>query len=222
MQNSLIKDQAADDIANIVEDQFSTAKNISEIAKKIRQLRTMRQLSIRALSKLAGISPSFLSQIERGISGASIATLMQISEALGIAITDLFDTSEPSSHRVLRYEDRPAVKLAYGCKKMLLSQRPAQQFEVFVGQFDVGGTAGEKPYAHNNSRELLLVQRGTVEVTLGDETYILEEGDCIEYSTATPHLEKNIGNKPAEVLWIISPPTTKAEALKKYTIPKPV
>jgi mannose-6-phosphate isomerase-like protein (cupin superfamily) len=45
---------------------------------------------------------------------------------------------------------------------------------------------------------------------------VLEEGDCLEYRTSTPHRTENIGNGRAEVMWIIAPPTSARAELDQY------
>lgn len=66
---------------------------ISEIGKKIRQLRTRRyevRMTQEELAELAGISVSFLSMIERGERSAHVATLASLASALEVPLAELF------------------------------------------------------------------------------------------------------------------------------------
>jgi transcriptional regulator with XRE-family HTH domain len=173
------------------------------------------------LASLTGMSASFLSQFERGKTGASTSTLMQIANALGISVADLFDERATSTHRVLKRAMRPALPISDGYRKTLLSQRPLQDFEVYVGEFEVGGSTGDEPYTHGNSHEMVLVLRGVIQVELSGVRHVLEEGDSLEYPTSTPHRAANIGNARAEVMWIISPPTTSPQYLDQYVTWEP-
>lgn len=177
------------------------------LARRVRLFRQARRLSLRQLGDMAGTTASFLSQLERGATGATTSTLMRIANALGISIADLFDDRPGSTHRVLRLADRPSWPETDGYRKMLLSRRPIHEFEVFVGEFDVGGSTGPEQYTHGDSHEMMLVLSGEVEVYLADELYRMFEGDCIEYRSATPHRTVNCGPTPAIVQWIISPPS---------------
>ena len=103
---------------------------------------------------------------------------------------------------------------------MLLSRRPIRDMEVYIGEFDPGGSTGEKPYSHGDSHELFFVIRGKVELTLGDERHVLSAGDSIEYPSSVPHKTENIGTEPAEVVWMIAPPTSVAADLDQY-LPRP-
>lgn len=183
------------------------APELDILARRVKRFRQARRLSLRQLGELSGTTASFLSQLERGATGATTSTLMRIANALDISIADLFDDRPRSTHRVLRRADRPAWPEAAGYRKMLLSQRPIQDFEVFVGEFDVGGSTGPEQYTHGDSHEMLLVIAGEVEVHLADEIHRMSEGDCIEYPSSTPHRTVNCGATVAIVQWIISPPT---------------
>lgn len=197
----------------------ATAKR-GAIGEKVKAFRTARRMSLRALGEATGTTASFLSQFERGLSGVNTSTLMRIAGALGISLTDLFDEASPPVGLVLRKADRPTLPPAEGYRKMLLSRRPIRDMEVYIGEFDPGGSTGDTPYSHGDSQELFLVLRGTVELTLASECHVLSAGDSIEYRSSVPHKTVNIGAEPAEVLWMIAPPTSVADDLDQY-LPRP-
>ena len=155
----------------------------------------------------SGLSESFLSQVERGRSSASIASLRRIADALGVSIADLFEPHGLPAPRVLRRDDRPALAFGVLGRKLLLTPRPLHHLEVFMGELEVGGSTGAQPYAHGDSEELFVVLRGTVQLELGGELFELEPRDSIDYRSSTPHRIANVGDEPAEVMWIISPPS---------------
>lgn len=186
------------------------------VGVRIKAFRTGRRISLRQLADLTGTTASFISQLERGLSGASTSTLMRIATALDLGINDLFDETEGPLHKVLAKVERPTLPVAQGCCKMLLSRRPIHEFEVYAGNFDIGGSTGDEPYSHGGRHEMFLVLTGSVELTLGDERFVMNEGDSIEYATSTPHRTVNVGATPAEVLWIIAPPTSGAAELNQY------
>ena len=49
--------------------------------------------------------------------------------------------------------------------------------------------------------------RDVVSLQLGAEMFELSTGDSIDYRSSVPHRLVNIGGDPAEVMWIISPPS---------------
>jgi transcriptional regulator with XRE-family HTH domain len=186
------------------------------LARRVKRFRQARRLSLRQLGDLTGTSASFLSQLERGLTGATASTLMQIAQALSISVADLFEERSGSTHRVLRRDQRPTLPPADGYRKTLLSQRPIHDFEVYVGEFEPGGSTGPDTYTHGDSHEMMLVLAGSVEITLGTERFRLGAGDSIEYASSTPHRIANIGDGRAEVQWIIAPPTSALAELDQF------
>ncbi len=192
------------------------------LGMRLKSLRLARRLSLRELAEMTGTSASFISQLERGLTGASTASLNQMASALGVSVAMLFEESANANHGVLRRSERPSLPPSDGCRKMLLSRPPLSDMEVYVGEFDIGGSTGSALYTHGDAHEMLVVLRGIVEVSLGDARHVLEEGDSIEYATSTPHRSENIGSGRAEVMWIIAPPTSARAELDQYTAWKPL
>ena len=178
-----------------------------DVGERLRAIRGLRRATLRTIADRAGLSESFLSQVERGRSSASIASLRRIADALGVSIADLFEPEGLPGPRVLRRDERPALSFGILGRKLLLTPRPLHHLEVFMGELEVGGSTGAQPYAHGDSEELFVVLSGTVQLELGGELFELESGDSIDYRSSTPHRVSNLGDELAEVMWIISPPS---------------
>jgi transcriptional regulator with XRE-family HTH domain len=178
-----------------------------DVGKRLRAIRVARRRTLREVADGAGLSESFLSQVERGRTSASIGSLRRIADALGVSMADLFQQSGPGEPRVLRRDERPTLAFGILGRKMLLTPRPLHHLEVFVGEIDPGGSTGAEPYAHGDSEELFVVLRGAVRLELGDGVHELETGDSIGYWSSTTHRVSNTGDDVAEVMWVISPPS---------------
>jgi transcriptional regulator with XRE-family HTH domain len=178
-----------------------------DVGERLRTLRRFRRCTLQTVAERSGLSESFLSQVERGRSNASIASLRRIADALGVSMADLFEPDGLPGPRVLRRDERPALQFGILGRKLLLTPRPLHHLEVFAGELEVGGSTGAEPYAHGDSEELFIVVSGTVRLELGGEEFELGPGDSIDYRSSTPHRAVNTGQELAEVLWIISPPS---------------
>ena len=178
-----------------------------DVGERLRDIRRLRRATLKTIADRAGVSESFLSQVERGRASASIASLQRIAGALGVSVADLFEPGGPPRPRVLRRDERPSLAFGILGRKLLLTPRPLLHLEVFAGEFDAGGSTGEEPYAHGDSEELFVVLAGRVQLELGGDVHELEAGDSIDYRSSTPHRATNIGDGRAEVMWIISPPS---------------
>ena len=143
---------------------------------QLRLLRRARRQTLKDVAERASVSESFLSQLERGRTGASIASLQGIAAALGVEVSDLFARNGQTGPSVLRSEDRGYVSWGTFGRKALLTPKPFEALEVVAASFEPGGSTGAEPYAHGDSEEMLLVVAGAVELTLGAETMHLRDG----------------------------------------------
>ena len=76
-----------------------------EVGERLRAIRLLRRLTLREVAEAAGVSESFVSQLERGRSSASVATLQRLAAAVGIerqpsqlAAVPQFVSAPPPSH----------------------------------------------------------------------------------------------------------------------------
>jgi transcriptional regulator with XRE-family HTH domain len=179
----------------------------SAMGARIREFRQARKLTLRELATRATTSPGFLSQLERGQVNASVGTLRRLCEELGVTLPDLFTDHHAGGPRILRKQDRPEIHVSETSAKYLLSQKPLRNLEVYVAEFAPGGSAGEA-YVHDDAQEILLVITGSVILELDGAKHRLDAGDSAEYRTSVPHTVHNTGDARAELLWVVSPPTT--------------
>jgi transcriptional regulator with XRE-family HTH domain len=183
------------------------ADRVVDLGERLRAIRLLRRRTLKDVAEAAGVSESFLSQLERGRSNASVASLQQLASALGIDISDLFATDGLPRPRVLRREARQLLVWGHLGRKALLTPKPFHSLEVVAAEFDPGGSTGDEPYTHGDSEEVLVVVRGRVHVQLGTDVHDLGTGDSVHYRSSTPHRVSNPGDASAEVLFVISPPS---------------
>ena len=88
------------------EDRPAAGETAEAVGPTMRRLRSQAKKSLRELARDAGVSPGFLSQLERGLADPSLATLQKISSALDVPITALFEQDVPAPSFVLRASQR--------------------------------------------------------------------------------------------------------------------
>ncbi len=76
--------------------------------------------------------------------------------------------------------------------------------ESIIAELDVG--VQSETYRHKGE-EVHLVLSGKIEYMVGDEVYIMEEGDVLWHRSDVDHLARNIGDVKAVYITISSPPT---------------
>jgi transcriptional regulator with XRE-family HTH domain len=177
------------------------------IGSQLRGARRARGLTLRAVADHAGITESFLSQVERDIASPSIATLRRIATALGTSIGALLDGVGPHGQLVRAAARRVVVYQGLGARDEFLTDGANARLQVIESHVEPGGGTGAEGYAHESDEECLVVLEGRLNLWVGDESYQLEQGDAIRYSSRIPHRNQNPGPDPARILFILTPPS---------------
>lgn len=176
-----------------------------QLGAYIRELRMKQQMSLRRLAALADVSVSFLSQVERGAANPSIASLMRIAKALGQTIGSLFE--ERADNWLVRAGAGPRlVHPNRQWEEEMLSPREFTKLQVIRSTLAVGGGTGDETLSYGPSETSMIIQSGTVVVTIGSETHHLYPGDCLSFDPSVQHTITNAGNAPCEMLFASSEP----------------
>ncbi|MFL5846897.1 MAG: helix-turn-helix domain-containing protein [Solirubrobacteraceae bacterium] len=176
-----------------------------ELSQRLRALREQKGMTLRAVADAAGISVSFLSQVETGKASPSIATLIRMARSLDENVAALFEPR--SSSHLIRAGDRP--RLVHPQRKwteQLLSPRDFRHLQVIISTVSPGASSGEEAFGYEAAETCALVQSGKVSFWLESERFDLEVGDCLAFDSRQPHRVENVGKVPAEILWASSPP----------------
>lgn len=78
----------------------------NNIGLKIKELRKAQGLTLAELGGKAGVSASFLSQIENGKQTPTVVTLKKIADALRIPVKEVFDLRQETSEYIRRCDDQ--------------------------------------------------------------------------------------------------------------------
>ncbi|HET7092895.1 MAG TPA: helix-turn-helix transcriptional regulator, partial [Thermomicrobiales bacterium] len=91
MANSQIDNQtAAREALETVAEPDSRPARLRSLGAEIRSLRQARRLSTVALARACGVSPSLISQVERGLTAPSLEVLWAIARALDVPMGAFF------------------------------------------------------------------------------------------------------------------------------------
>jgi transcriptional regulator with XRE-family HTH domain len=176
------------------------------LGQTVRRLREDRSMSLRQLAEEAEVSESFVSQVERGRANPSVASLRRLAESLGTSIGALFDGA--SSGKVVRVNARPRLTHPTGrWEDFLLTPQSARRLQVILSVIEPGEGSGDEPYSHDSDEECIVLLKGSLEVHISGELFLLNEGDSLTFESRLPHWNRNPGETKTEVLWIITPPS---------------
>jgi transcriptional regulator with XRE-family HTH domain len=178
-----------------------------QLGPRIRALRQARNITLRELAERAGVTESFLSQVEREVTSPSIASVQRIARALDLAIAELF-TEEAPHGRVVRRGDRRRITYpGLGAVDEFLTSGLDGRLQVILSTIEPGGGTGDEAYAHDSDEEVVIVLSGRLELWVADEHHALEEGDSVTYSSRLKHRNRNPGDTTAVVLFCLTPPS---------------
>ena len=176
------------------------------LGARIRAVRKERGLTLDVLGQLAGITRSFLSQVENDISAPSIATLRKIAQALGTPVFALVE-DQRDRRKVVRRQDRKRIRAPHSpVEYELLSPDLQRNIEVILMELEPGQVSNPVPMGHRGE-ECATVLSGKARVQVGDEYFDLEEGDTIHFDSGVPHRVLNPGSTPTQLISAISPPS---------------
>jgi transcriptional regulator with XRE-family HTH domain len=181
-----------------------------QIARRMREIRKSKGLTLERLGEIAGISRAMLSRLENNQCSPPIATLSKIAQALDVPIGVFFE-EEPS-----QAEQRVAVTRR---DQRLQAVRPGAQIgftywtfnkakdlhliEAFVIRHPPVKKIPKMLFDHPGE-EFLMVLSGTVDFVIGRDTIHLEVGDAVHFDPSVPHRVQNRGEGEAECLVVVA------------------
>lgn len=158
------------------------------LAASLREARKTRGLSLDAVAKLSGVSRSMVSQIERGESSPTVATLWNLTQALQVDFAGLLE-GRPAPGIEVMHADAVPIIAGRGRNLTIRILSPAEdvgRHEVYDLTFSAAGDLVSDPHSAG-CREHLTVLSGRLRVVSGEEERILQPGDTARYPADRPH-----------------------------------
>ena len=175
-------------------------------------------MSLAQVAKQAGVSTSFVSQVERGVANPTLSTLKSLTEALGSSVGALLEDgdwsdvdgskrTEDSGIAVLRAgQRRRIVYPGSAIANELLSPSLQRKMEIIWVEAPLLAPDGGHPHMHEGE-ECGVVISGKMSFHVGGTDCVLGPQDSIYFSSHLPHQWESVGDEPLVAIWIITPPT---------------
>lgn len=169
-------------------------------------LRDVLDIPAQDIADLCEVSLDTYMNMESGDGELSISNLQKISKRYGIALDVLLFGEEP--HMGTYFLTRKGQGMSVERRKAYSYQslasgfrgRKADPFMVYVEP-----KAEETPIEKNthDGQEFNMVTEGSMEIMIGNKTFVLNEGDSIYFDATRPHGMRALGDKPVRFLAII-------------------
>ena len=145
------------------------------------------------LAELSGVSRAMISKLERGEKNPTLVVAAKVAEGLGVSLSQLVEERRevvvvPRERRMIMRDPET------GFERQLLSPSfGGRGIEFIRNVVPMGSTSGEFPPHRRGISEYVVVERGRLRALLGDEEYLLEEGDALYFEADVPHRFDNVG-----------------------------
>jgi transcriptional regulator with XRE-family HTH domain len=191
---SAVKTQAATTLSSEV-----------NVGQRLRELRTERDLSIRALAEQSGLAINTLSLIENNKTSPSVSTLQQISAALTVPITAFFETvAAKNSVSYVKVSQRRSAAFAHGTLQDLGAGLTSRAVEPFLVTLEPNAGSGAHSIVHTG-HEFVYCLTGRIVYTIEERTYLLEPGDSLLFESHLPHRWHNADAGLSQAILVLYP-----------------
>ncbi|MFK7755044.1 MAG: helix-turn-helix domain-containing protein [Sedimentitalea sp.] len=162
---------------------------LSKLPLRLKEARRKQGLSLESVASLSGVSRSMVSQIERGESSPTIATLWNLTRALQVDFAGLLDAEQSQDQiELMRAGDVPSIdNMGRGVRIRILSPpEDAGTHETYELLLEPGGILDSPPH-RRGAREQLTVIAGSVLVRAGAAQIEVKTGETARYRGDLAH-----------------------------------
>ncbi|MYM67439.1 helix-turn-helix domain-containing protein [Pseudoduganella sp. FT55W] len=177
-----------------------------EVGAALQRLRLARGLTLEDLSRIAGVSKSMLSQIEREKANPTIAITWRLANALGVQIGELLATAERATEtiRVVDAHETPTLPGLHAgyVLRILGPLELASRYEWYELTLSPGGELASQGH-DPGAQEHLTLLHGSVEVEVGEDKKKVKLGSTARYPGDQQHIIRNVGKTEAKALLVV-------------------
>ncbi|WP_109514398.1 helix-turn-helix domain-containing protein [Pseudomonas ovata] len=174
------------------------------MAVQLRILRKKMGMTLEQLAEQTGLTKSYLSKVERGLSSPSIAVALRLAKALNAQAEELFSTEAlpAEGYSLVRRQQREpndaGVSPAHVPLARHISHRALLPFLVYPPR-----SFGHSAFKEHLGEEFIYVVKGRVEIDFGHERQTLDEGDALHFNAQKSHRLRTVSDEQAELLVVV-------------------
>lgn len=176
-----------------------------KIGEKIKRLRLIQQLTQEELAQRSEVTKGFISQVERDLTSPSVATFLDILDALGVEPDEFF-----------RHMDEPKIVFTKEDASSFRSESEGYSIEYIVPNAQKNTMEPTLWHIEPEGRSEVLslyegqwfayVLKGKLAVHYGDFVYDVGPKDTVYGNGDREVFFENKGSATAELIWVSNPP----------------
>lgn len=161
---------------------------IQALARNLRERRVAKGMSISQLARLAGVSKSTVSALEKGNGNPVIETLWALATALEVPFSVLFDGKQVDGVEVKKLREAPVVATQDSGIKLrsLRSRHGRGDWELYIIELEAGSRRDAAPHPAGHVEHIIVLE-GKLDVGPNGDSRIVEAGDYLMFPADTPH-----------------------------------
>ncbi|NPV57063.1 MAG: helix-turn-helix transcriptional regulator [Anaerolineae bacterium] len=176
------------------------------LGKRLKKRRVELGLTLRQLAEMTSLTPSFISQLERGMTTPSLNSIQRLADALKVPFMFFISEEGQSTLRVTRAGHRRKVLVEdVHTSYELLSPDLTTGFEGVLIRLDPGARSAVRRLPVE-TEELFFVMEGHLVVGIGEEEITLDPGDSVQIFGSMLNYIHCAGETPVTYIAVISPP----------------
>ena len=177
----------------------------AQIGEKLKQLRVRTNLTQEELASRCDLSKGFISQVERGQTSPSIATLVDILDSLGTNLQEFFQTAN-NAQVVFKTDDVYAVSNEDAGYTITWLVPNAQKTVMEPIKLQLAAKGRSDNYGPHPGEVLGYVVAGTATLRVGARRWRVRKGECFYFHAEEAYYIENHTQSEVTVLWVTSPP----------------
>lgn len=178
-----------------------------ELWRRVKQARKMRGISQAELAKLAGVTPSTISQIESDMIMPSLYTLFRLADVLSVQPSFFLQEGDDTAPRLVFSPTEakeiaiPHIPRSSAVAKAVTPLGSEGAGHVYVLEIPPGSSFAPHFIIHKGE-ELGCLLSGKVQFTVDERIYKLTPGDVVRLTSEIPDRWENTGSTLARLLWV--------------------
>ncbi|MBF4695412.1 cupin domain-containing protein [Fusibacter ferrireducens] len=179
-----------------------------DVGKKIKELRKSMALTIANLAEKSEISASMISQIENGKVVPTVIVMWKIANALNVSVGYFFDEGEGTLRNPVVKKDERKKMIIGKSSRTYEMLTPDQQGKIEFLMITIRADEEKaRDFVTHEGEECGYVLKGKMKITVGDQTFLMGEGDSITFQSTIPHKYDNVGEEDCVSIWAMTPPS---------------
>ncbi len=173
----------------------------ANLGENVRLLREARGLTQQQVAKLAGVPRPTWANLETGMANPTLAVLVKVATALQVRIEELLGPPRVSAQHFKAAELPVRTRGNVRVRKLLPEAVPGLEIERM--ELKPGASMTGIPHTPG-TREYLTCERGSIELTLTGQTYVLAAGDVVVFRGDQRHGYRNRSSKTSVAYSVIA------------------